>query len=192
MEQFDDCRKKMNISRGLEKLGDTRFGILYWVGKSVLRGLPALKAIAEDETLQIKIPVSNASQSTVQLYSQGHEKGLSHATEALQLEIELTRLVEIIGPFAKSIKCLESSHSTAADVFVFWLATIAHLDQLFRDDKLGIPGGVKEDIRAITNRRFNGMINNGPTDIYLTAFVLNPSMPCCDLIFQWSCSDIRA
>jgi hypothetical protein len=192
MEQFDDCRKKMNISRGLEKLGDTRFGILYWVGKSILRGLPALKAIAEDETLQIKIPVSSASQSTVRLYSQRRVKGLSHATEALQLEIELTRLVEIIGPFAKSIKCLESSHSTAADVFVFWLATISHLDQLFRDHKLGIPGGVKEDIRAITNRRFNGMINDGPTDIYLTAFVLNPSMPCSDSIFQWSCSDIRA
>jgi hypothetical protein len=151
MEQFDDCRKKMNISRGLEKLGDTRFGILYWVGKSILRGLPALRAITEDETLQIKIPVSNASQSTVRLYSQGCVKGLSHATEALQLEIELTRLVEIIGPFAKSIKCLESSHSTAADVFVFWLATIAHLDQLFRDNKLGIPSGVKEDICAITN-----------------------------------------
>lgn len=49
----------MGISRGLETIGETRFGTLYWSGKSVLRGLPALKAIAADEELQIKITVSN-------------------------------------------------------------------------------------------------------------------------------------
>ena len=59
MEHFNYQRKKMGISRGLETIGETRFGTLYWSGKSVLRGLPALKAIAADEELQIKITVSN-------------------------------------------------------------------------------------------------------------------------------------
>jgi hypothetical protein len=60
MEHFDYQRKKMEISRGLETIGETRFGTLYWSGKSILRGLPALKAITAIEELQITIPVSDS------------------------------------------------------------------------------------------------------------------------------------
>jgi hypothetical protein len=101
-------------------------------------------------------------------------KGLSHPTEAIQLELDLSKLIEVIGPFAKSIQCLESTHSTPADVFLFWLAIMAQLDQLFRDSKFQLPNDVKEQIRAITNRRYDGMINNGPTDVYFAAFFLDP------------------
>jgi hypothetical protein len=103
-------------------------------------------------------------------------KGLSHPTEAIQLELDLSKLIEVIGPFAKAIQCLESTHSTPADVFLFWLAIIAQLDQLFRDSKFQLPNDVKEQIRAITNRRYDGMINTGPTDVYFTAFFLDPRM----------------
>ena len=51
---------------------------------------------------------------------------------------------------------------------------MAHLDQLFRDQKIQLPSNVVEQIRAITNRRYNGMINNGPTDVYIAAFFLDP------------------
>jgi hypothetical protein len=60
MEHFDYQRKKMEISRGLEMIGETRFGTLYWSGKSILRGLPVLKAITAIEELQITIPVSDS------------------------------------------------------------------------------------------------------------------------------------
>ena len=102
------------------------------------------------------------------------KKGLDHPTAAIQFELDLTKLTEVIGPFAKSIQCLESTHSTPADVFLFWLAIMAHLDQLFRDQKIQLPSNVVEQIRAITNRRYNGMINNGPTDVYIAAFFLDP------------------
>ena len=59
MEHFDYQRKKMKITRGIESIGETRFGTLYWSGKSVLRGLPALKVISADEELQINITVSD-------------------------------------------------------------------------------------------------------------------------------------
>jgi hypothetical protein len=58
MECFDHQRQKMGIGRGLETIGETRFGTIYWSGESVMRGLPALKVIVEDEDLQIHIPVS--------------------------------------------------------------------------------------------------------------------------------------
>ena len=82
-----------------------------------------------------------------------------HPTEAIQLELDLTKLVEVLGPFAKSIKCLESAHSTPADVFLFWLSIMAQLEQLFRENKIQLPTAVQKQIRAIINRRYDGMIN---------------------------------
>jgi hypothetical protein len=60
MEHFDYQRSKMGISRGLETIGETRFGTMYWSGMSVLRGLPALKVITADEALQVNIVVRRA------------------------------------------------------------------------------------------------------------------------------------
>jgi hypothetical protein len=56
-EHFDYQRRRLGIGRGLETIGETRFGMIFWSGKSVLRGLPAFKAIMSDETLCIHIPV---------------------------------------------------------------------------------------------------------------------------------------
>jgi len=179
MECFDHQRAKMGIGCGLETIGDTRFGTIYWSGESVMRGLPAFRVIIEDEALQIHIVVSVDAEldCTFKLLRPNQKKGLEDPTEALQLELDLTKLLEVIGPFAKSIKCLESAHSTAADVYLFWLAIVAQLEQLFGKKQGGaLPNRIKEQIRAITNRRFNGMINNAPTDVYVAAFFLDPRM----------------
>lgn len=58
MEHYDYQRRKLNISRGLETVGDTRFGTIYWAAESVRRGLPAFRAIVADESLGISISVS--------------------------------------------------------------------------------------------------------------------------------------
>ena len=81
-------------------------------------------------------------------------------TAAIQLELDLSKLTEVIGPFAKSIQCLES-HSTPADVFLFWVAIMAQLDhwQLFRDHKIQLPYDVVEQIRAITNQQWANCIS---------------------------------
>ncbi|KAI0054381.1 hypothetical protein BV25DRAFT_1806052 [Artomyces pyxidatus] len=77
-------------------------------------------------------------------------------------------------PFAKAIKCLESSLSTAADVYLFWLAAIAQLAQLFKENRIGLQTSTMGSIRAAVNNRFNGMINNAPNDVYIMAFFLDP------------------
>jgi hypothetical protein len=56
-EHFNYQRKKLGIARGLEMIGETRFGSIYWSGESVLRGFPALRAIVADKALQIDLPV---------------------------------------------------------------------------------------------------------------------------------------
>ncbi|KAI0710280.1 hypothetical protein C8Q72DRAFT_903990 [Fomitopsis betulina] len=77
-------------------------------------------------------------------------------------------------PYAKSIKCLESAHATPADVYLFWLAIMSELEQLFTENRLQLPVSTMEDIRAISNQHFNELINNAPQDIYITAFFLDP------------------
>jgi hypothetical protein len=91
-----------------------------------------------------------------------------------QLELELTKLIAVLGPLAKAILCLESAHSTCADVYLFWIAALASIEDLFRSGSSGLGEYAIRSIRAIANKRFDQMINDGPTDIYLTSFFLDP------------------
>jgi hypothetical protein len=58
MEHFDYECTKLGITRGIEGIGNTCFATMYWAGKSVQRGLPALQAIVENDTLGIDISVT--------------------------------------------------------------------------------------------------------------------------------------
>jgi len=91
-----------------------------------------------------------------------------------QLELELTKLIAVLGPFAKAILCLESAHSTCADVYLFWISALASIEDLFRSGQSGLQNETIKSIRAISNKRFDQMINDGPTDIYITSFFLDP------------------
>ena len=87
----------------------------------------------------------------------------------------MVQYLAVTKPFARAIKCLEASESTPADVFHFWLAIMARLDTLFTKNKVGLSPQTVEEIRAIANQRFNELINDGPEDLYLSTFYLDPS-----------------
>lgn len=95
---------------------------------------------------------------------------------AKSFEQELEQFLLVIGLAAKSIKCLKSSHATASDVYLFWLSVMASLDDLIKADKLNLPLPVVKKIRRLCNYRFNKMINEGPSDVFVTAFFLDPRM----------------
>jgi len=80
----------------------------------------------------------------------------------------------IIGPTAKSITCLESSQSTAANVYLFWLACTASIHEIIVKDIAHLPNYVLKQIWYATNRCFDQMVNEAPSNIYLTAFILDP------------------
>src|SRR6266567_270748 len=93
----------------------------------------------------------------------------------------LTLLGSVIMPIARAIQCLESKEINAADVYLYWLAVVAQLHNLFaRDNKLATPKystSLKEKIRAIVNYRFGQLIfNERSQNIYLIAFSLDPCM----------------
>lgn len=57
MEQLNLARQKLNIGRGLEAIGDTRFATIYWSAESIRCCLPAFRQIVADPALGIEIGV---------------------------------------------------------------------------------------------------------------------------------------
>jgi hypothetical protein len=94
-------------------------------------------------------------------------------------EHDLKRLLKVIAPIAKAIKCLESSRSTPADVYLYWMAIVAELEDVFNNRVYFRQGDqdamdLKESIRAIVNGRLNEMMRGASHDIYYVAFFLEP------------------
>ena len=85
-----------------------------------------------------------------------------------------------MAPVARSIKALEGRAANAADVYIFWLAIAASLRDLFQDDQ-DIDKELAEKVTAIVNRRYKEFIDDSPTDIYFTAFFLDPRRSQCIL-----------
>lgn len=80
-------------------------------------------------------------------------------------------------PFARAIQCLEAKDTNPADVYTYWLAVVAHLHDLIKNDsgKSKYTLESKERIRQIANYRFSELIESKhASNIYLVAFFLDP------------------
>ncbi|KAI0695307.1 hypothetical protein BC835DRAFT_1273502, partial [Cytidiella melzeri] len=138
-------RKDLKIKTGLTSFGKTRFSTVYLSGCSLRTNMPAIKALCNANTVNLKVRVRN------------------------------NELLLILAPGAKSTMCLESTNSTVSDVYVFWLATLAELHDIITDRHNPMPNEVREDIRRIANFRWKGMIEQSPTaDVYHAGFILDP------------------
>lgn len=154
---LSEARRDLGIVRGLEKIGKTRFATIIHAAVAFHRCLPAMREclsalndIAHDHKLDIEEFTADSFAS------------------------DLNQLIAIGLPFAKTILCLEATHSTAGDVFMFWCAIAANLKQVLTDKKLRIPGDLKGKVRAIFNARWKEVFEDGPTDAHLSAFYIHP------------------
>jgi len=57
LDYFDLARERLHIPRGLQSIGETRFGTIYWSLDSVLQGMPAFIDIIRNSTLGIESEV---------------------------------------------------------------------------------------------------------------------------------------
>lgn len=89
----------------------------------------------------------------------------------------LTQEMTLLEPFARSVKCLESSASTPADVALFWLASLAVLHDLFTDsdkrDELMLTEDTISDVRSIVNGRYTEMVEGLDCQVYLATLFLD-------------------
>ncbi|TFK78002.1 hypothetical protein K466DRAFT_507877, partial [Polyporus arcularius HHB13444] len=153
-------RLEMGIARGLVSIGKTRFASIYHSAASLLRCIVPLRELCIAKTITIK--------DVNDMYLNNRR--------AWQFMSELETLVRVLEPMGKSITCLESTHSTASDVYMFWLACMAGIYDLITA-KEG-PGSmldesVKDEIRHAMNTRWVQMIEDAPHDVYFTTFLLD-------------------
>jgi len=99
---------------------------------------------------------------------------MPETAETLKFQLGLSQLLAVTGPPAKATKCLEAAFTTAADVFEFWLAIQAAFKEVTNKNHIAIPCNVLERIRRLCNYRFNQIINEAPSDIWVATFFLVP------------------
>ncbi|KAG8710566.1 hypothetical protein FRC08_016996 [Ceratobasidium sp. 394] len=95
----------------------------------------------------------------------------------LKFEEELTQLAAVLEPFARSIKCLESSYSTLSNVYIYWFAVLARFQDIFKSNEtvsgVGLPSSVIKEITSVLNGRYAEMFNGDAGQVYLAAFFLD-------------------
>jgi hypothetical protein len=99
-------------------------------------------------------------------------------------EGELERLCNVLSPIAKAVQCLESSHSTAGDVFLFFLAIASSYKEFLSAGAQGLSIKDQESIRKSINYRFRQQIDNNACDIYFASFILDPRLSSFILCFS--------
>ncbi|KZW01720.1 hypothetical protein EXIGLDRAFT_760625 [Exidia glandulosa HHB12029] len=151
------------VRRGLESIGKTRFSSINRSATSILRNIEPIKTIVRADNLL----TSDKKRSAGFAF-------LRHPTLAGTYELQLRQLVAVLTPLAKALKCLESSRSTLADVYLFWLAAMATTSDIFTDhnNELHLPEDVIADIRRIINRRFVALVDSNP--VYKAGLFLHP------------------
>ncbi|KIO12119.1 hypothetical protein M404DRAFT_125129 [Pisolithus tinctorius Marx 270] len=156
-------RSNHQVSHGLVSIGNTHFGTIYFSGASVQCCLPAIHELCGNKTLVIPVNWDV------------NESFMPDAAETLAFQLLLQQLLAVIGPPAKATKCLESAFANAADVYIYWLAVQASFVEICKKNSTKLPNYVLEQVRQLCNYRFNQMINEAPSNIFITAFYLTPS-----------------
>ncbi|KAI6094308.1 hypothetical protein EV401DRAFT_1896351, partial [Pisolithus croceorrhizus] len=165
MEHFHHQHAHLGICWGLEYIGETCFGTIYWSALSMQHGLPAFAALAESN---IDIMGYNA------LFQPGGQKIL--------FELALSKLLQVTGPWAKGLQVLEAADVTADHIYhiyYIFLGIMSQLEEDFCKNEFSLGWNTIEDIYRIANNQFNELVNETPQlhDLYITAFVCNPAVP---------------
>ncbi|KAJ6573317.1 ribonuclease H-like domain-containing protein, partial [Mycena sp. CBHHK59/15] len=170
----------LDINKGLEKIGKTRFGTLYWSSHSLLRCLSAISELIN--TGIINVESSDKDKSKLAWFKQ---------LRAYQnFELELQQLNQILEPIARAIKCLEGLEVTVGDIWKFYVAITAVLHDLFEDNSLSIPLNVREEVSAIINRRYDQMIHGPSGNLFLSGFFLDPEHVKSPILFKTSANQL--
>ncbi|KAI9439496.1 hypothetical protein F5148DRAFT_1293675 [Russula earlei] len=171
LDWFDVAHKDLHIQHSLQSVGETRFGTIYWSLDSAVQGIPAFTKIVSNPGLGI----DNAMLHTL----------FDNDEDVFAFQRDLKWLGAVLMPFAPAIQCLEAKDTNPVDMYTYWLAIVAHLqDLLTKDDSLKEKSKyaieLKEKIHAIANSWLAQLIENEQAlNVYLTAFntMLHQSSP---------------
>ncbi|OJT07823.1 hypothetical protein TRAPUB_1283 [Trametes pubescens] len=154
------------LTRGLQSVGKTRFATVYWSAESLRGCLPVMRQLYSSGKLSISKKKAKFDTALLQ----------ENNMVSMKFEQELTRYTSILAPIARAIKSLEATDATAADVYLFWLGIASSLKALFArsEHETGIPRELAQKITGIINKRYKGIIDHAPDDIYFNTYFLHP------------------
>jgi len=76
------------------------------------------------------------------------------------------------NPFVRSLWTFEAANANGADIFIFWLAIAAYLNDLFsKPETTGIPVSLSNKITLIFNKRYDEFFKH---EFYFVTFCLDP------------------
>ncbi|KAG0700235.1 ribonuclease H-like domain-containing protein, partial [Suillus ampliporus] len=173
--------------KALQKIGKTRFGT-HWTAANALdpclpniRNLVGLRAIKFKVRLNLaKWPLKTTDichkNTKIQGMFMNRASGKYNEFEQILLQY-----ITIVAPIIRSLWSLEAAHANASDVYIFWLAIAATLNDLFSKGTIvtGIPTSLAHEVTAIFNKRYEEFFTN---DIYFVAFALDPRYPLSDFL----------
>ncbi|KAF8597170.1 hypothetical protein BDV93DRAFT_569692, partial [Ceratobasidium sp. AG-I] len=165
--QLQDSREDLSITLALISMGTTRFGSMYISAKSVLTNLPAIHHAHRKEMFKSIPEVSTIFDETTMA--------------AMQFKLALMRFTRVLEPIYRALTCLESSNSTLGDVFAYWLAAIASLEQHFSSSDCDIPQGALQRFKLRVQSRFAEAINDAPCDAFIAGHFLHPGFRDADI-----------
>ncbi|KAG1811256.1 uncharacterized protein BJ212DRAFT_1278325, partial [Suillus subaureus] len=139
------------------------FATICTAGISVQQCLPALWDLVGSGN--VKFPGKKAELAS--LFKSGSASGM-------KFELDLGQFINIEGPTAKAIVCLESMQINPADVYKYWLAICGCIKQVFEDTSTGFAIEEMGQIYTIVNSHFHEQLQDGPADCYLAALCLDP------------------
>ncbi|KAJ7256333.1 ribonuclease H-like domain-containing protein [Mycena rebaudengoi] len=166
----------LQINKGLEKIGKTRFGTLYWASYSLLRCLPPITELVNSGVIN----VDGADKEKAKL------AWLKNLRLLQDFTMQLQQLCTVLEPIARAIKCLEGLEATVGDVWKFYVAITAVLQDLFAQNSISIPQAVQDEVCTIVNRRYKQMIDGPSGDLYLSGFYLDPEHVKSPILFKKS------
>ena len=179
--ELQKARKDVDITQGLTKIGKTRFATHWTAAVALEKCLPQIQELLSDGIIKIKVLFAFDLQGLLICFSHSlQDKNVLNLFTArfayYQFQLILVQYITIVAPLARSLWSLESSQANAADVFIFWPAIAATLNELFSrpPDVTGIDPALARKVTAIINRRYKAFIDESPSDIYFTAFFLDP------------------
>jgi hypothetical protein len=132
--------KSMNIERGLEGIGKTRFATVCISALSLKCCFPALRQIVDAREVKF---LPHKSQLTGLL--------MSSSPHSLEFESHITHYTNIVTPIAKAIACLKSSQTDLSDIGLYYFAIGATLKQIFDSDNNPFSSEESGQICAIFN-----------------------------------------
>ncbi|KAF8601836.1 hypothetical protein BDV93DRAFT_607815 [Ceratobasidium sp. AG-I] len=151
------------VMKGIIGNSKTRFLTLFYAIEALLPSLPLILELIKTGVIEVKPNHALYWMRDKQLYR--------------SFEDHLRQEKALLEPFARSVKCLESSASTPADVALFWLASLASLDDLFTDtekrNELMLTNQTISEVYACVNGRFTQMIDGPDRGMYIATLFLD-------------------